>query len=60
MGVHGSCGSPRLIQDGVSHYAEYLEAARKDFCWEQQERVLIDVYHQSFLLLAPQTNGTSD
>jgi len=48
----------RLIEDGVGHYAENLERARKDLCWEQQEKVLMDVYRRILPVAPP--NGSID
>jgi glycosyltransferase involved in cell wall biosynthesis len=49
----------RLMADGVDHYAANLERARKDLCWEQQEKVLMDVYRR-ILPHAPQESGTAE
>lgn len=49
----------RLMADGVDHYAANLERARKDLCWEQQEKVLMDVYRR-ILPHAPQESGTGE
>lgn len=49
----------RLIEDGVGHYADNLERARKDLCWEQQEKVLMDVYRR-ILPVAPRNSIIDD
>lgn len=49
----------RLMADGVDHYAVNLERARKDLCWEQQEKVLLDVYRR-ILPHAPRASGTGE
>jgi hypothetical protein len=47
------------MADGVDHYAANLERARKDLCWEQQEKVLLDVYRR-ILPHASQESGNGE
>jgi hypothetical protein len=49
----------RLIDNGAAHYADNLERARKDLCWERQEEVLMDGYRR-ILPAAPSNVGIGE